>query len=104
VTDTTDTGFDSPRDKSPIEVPADWSGGAVRSTGGDIYERAWVFETDTERIKVSYPPTFEGVQAERFIRDGNGWERDGFVAMRDADERTADECRQIAGELMEELR
>jgi hypothetical protein len=71
VTDISDAVFEPPRDESPIKMPTGWSGGAVRYTGGDIYERAWVFETDTERIEVSYPPTFEGVQAERFVRDGD---------------------------------
>lgn len=102
--ETTDSRFELPRDESPFSLPPGWAGGTVCSTGGGVYVRKWVYETDEERVEVSYPPSFEGVQAERYVRDGDQWERDGFVAMRDADEQTTTECREIARELMRELR
>jgi hypothetical protein len=36
-----DQGFEDPTDRSPIDVPDGWTGGAVQQTGGMIMVRKW---------------------------------------------------------------
>ncbi len=100
---TSDTAFAEPTDTSPVSVPEGWVGGAVSSTGGNIVARRWVHERDDERLELTLPPSFEGVQVERYVREGEQWEHDGFVEKRDCPEQTEEACLEIAERLMDEL-
>ncbi|MCU4717916.1 hypothetical protein [Halapricum hydrolyticum] len=101
-------GYEEPFDKSPVDIPEEWNGGAVVNTGGNIMCRIWrTWETGTRSEDTEFEVIYDlsqdasvGLQAYTWDEEYEGYTFDHKIESRTADEQDDHIQAEIAKELM----